>query len=320
MNSIQMSCPIVLACDEAYAMPLATTLRSIVEANPDAWPLNFHVLFDDFSESTQKKVLDSLPNESALIRWVPVDMGLFGELTTMSHISKMTFARFLIPRIFPDNVSRVLYLDADLLVLDDLRPLWETNLGGAVLGAVLDGLDWQIKYGKPGFEEFLKKVPCVQHYFNAGVLLIDLERWRKELISEKALEYLTCHPQSPFADQDAINVACDGLWKKLDPRWNFHEHHYEKTIADMGPYDKPGIVHFVTSLKPWKPSSISLNATFYDTFRSRTCFARTPVDKLWDIFQSAWFRLKNILSQYAFLRVIWNRTKVVRALTKKAAS
>ena len=305
MNLLRASCPIVLASDGAYAMPLGTTLRSIVEANQSDWPLEFHVLFDNFSENMQKKVIESLPNGSSSIHWIPVDLDLFRELTTINYISKMTFARFLIPHIFPDTVTRVLYLDADILVLGNLRPLWEKDLDGAVLGAVLDGMDLHIKHGNPGFEE----IPRVQYYFNAGVLLIDLERWRKERISEKALKYLAQHPQTPFADQDAINVACDGLWKKLDTRWNFHNNHYKKRIADMMPGDKPVIVHFVTSLKPWKPCSVSLNANFYDAFRSRTCFARTPLDKLWNIVQIRWYRLKGILRQYAFLRDIWSRLK-----------
>lgn len=295
-----MSCPLVFACDAAYAMPLATILRSIVESNCDCWPLEVHVLSDNISEELQRRVFNSLPAGSVTIRWVPVDVRLFQEFATPPHISKMTFARILIPRIFTNTVSRVLYLDTDLLVLDDLGLLYKTDLEGAVLGAVLDSLDMQLKHGRPGFEEVLAKVPRVQNYFNAGVLLIDLERWRKERISEKALEYLAQHTQTPFVDQDALNLACDGLWKRLDPRWNFHDHHYEIRLENMGPGERPGIVHFTTSLKPWKPSSISLNASFYDAFRSRTCFARTPLDKLWDILQVCWYQLKGILRPFFF--------------------
>ena len=63
----------------------------------------------------------------------------------------MTFARFLIPNMFPESVSRVLYLDSDILVIDDLRALWQTDLEGAVLGAVEDHIDRLLKTGEPGF-------------------------------------------------------------------------------------------------------------------------------------------------------------------------
>ena len=304
-GSARMSHPLVFACDEAYAMQLSTTLRSIMESNRSGLPLDCHVLCDGFSEDTKGKVFDSLPKGSASIRWVPVDLGLFQEFATLPHISKMTFTRFLIPRIFPNTVSRVLYLDTDILVLDDLGPLCETKLEGAVLGAVLDGLDLHLKSGA----QDLEKVPQVRDYFNAGVLLIDLDRWRKERISEKALEYLTQHPQSPFADQDALNFACDGLWKRLEPRWNFQPYYEKKKISEMAPEERPGIVHFVTHAKPWNASVPNLNVSFYDGFRSRTCFARTSEDKLWDILQGGWFHLKEVSRRYAFLRRIGKRIK-----------
>lgn len=301
MNSIHMSCPIVLACDEAYAMPLATALRSIAEANRGDWPLDFHVFSDGILDGTRRKIFDSLPKGSASIRWVEVDLEQFKGFSTIAHISKITYARFLIPSIFPDTVSQVLYLDADILVLDDLRSLWETNLQEAIVGAVLDGLDSQLKNGEPGFEN----IPHVQNYFNAGVLLINLDQWRKEGISMKAIEYLTLHPDSRFSDQDALNVVCDGRWKKLDPRWNFVDFYEKVKISDLSAQQQPGIVHFAAWEKPWDARISHVNASFYNIFRSRTCFPRTPLDK----FRSFSSSLKGKLKQYSLLRIIWSKLK-----------
>lgn len=295
--------PLVLACDAGYAMQLATTLRSVVEANTSGWPLNIHVLSDGFSEATQRRVFDSLPAGSASVRWVPASLGLFRDFWTREDVSKMTYARLLIPQMFSSTVSRVLYLDADILVLDDLTPLWEMDLqGAAVVGAVLDAVDPKLKAGLPGFET----VPRVRNYFNAGVLLIDLERWRKERVSEKALNYMNRHCRTLYMDQDALNVACDGRWKALNPRWNFHDH-FEKSIANINREQRPGIVHFVTSMKPWDARVLSLNAGFYDDFRSRTCFARNRWDKLRDGSQAIWARLRRHLRRYALLRTIWRK-------------
>jgi lipopolysaccharide biosynthesis glycosyltransferase len=311
--------PLVLACDEAYAMPLATALRSIVEADRSGRPVEVYVLSDGFSEYSRRKVVDSLPNGSASIRWLAVDLTMFRDFSTIPGISKMTFGRFLIPHILPDSVSKVLYLDADVLALNDLGPLWETDLEIAVVGAVLDrSVDPMLKGGESGLED----VPRVRAYFNAGVLLIDLDRWREERVSQKALEYLTKHPRSPFSDQDALNVVCDGRWKELDPRWNFQVYRWpeldprwkfqaysERGRSDIGPEQRPGIIHFVTLSKPWKASELSLHADFYDTFRSRTRFARTTQERLWDTLKSVWFRLKRVLRRWAFLRMIWSHVK-----------
>jgi lipopolysaccharide biosynthesis glycosyltransferase len=281
-------------------MPLATTLRSIVEANRSSQPLEVYVLWHGLSETARGKICDSLPRGSASIRWLAVDLTPFRNLSTSPYISKMTYARLLIPNMLTDSVSKVLYLDTDVLVCDDLGPLWETDLEGAVVGAILDGLDQQIKGGKPGVES----VPRVRDYFNAGVLLIDLDRWRTEGISEKALEYLGKHPRSPFSDQDALNVACDGHWKQLDPRWNFQCHH-KTELSATGPEQRPGIVHFVTSLKPWDASALSMNATFYDGFRCRTCFARTTQERIRDVFLGVWAHSKGMCKRHPFVRRAW---------------
>ena len=132
--------PIVTACDDRFAMPLATALRSIVDTNRSGWPLEFFVLVDEFSESARNKVVSSLPPGTAAIRWMPVDLQLYEEFGKANY-SKIAYARCLLPEIFPETISKVLYLDADIVVLDDLRPLWETDLEGCVLGAVEDGIN-----------------------------------------------------------------------------------------------------------------------------------------------------------------------------------
>jgi lipopolysaccharide biosynthesis glycosyltransferase len=299
IDSKRMIGPVVLACDNAYLMPLATTLRSIVEANHLSWPVKVHVLSDGISESSRRKVLNSLPDGSASIHWRPVDLAAFRDFSTIYYVSKMTYTRLLIPTLFPDTISRVLYLDTDLLVLDDLTPLWETDLNGSVIGAVLDsGIDLLLKPGEP----LSQQMPRVQEYFNAGVLLIDLERWRQNHISEKALAYLASHPHSPCMDQDGLNFACDRLWEKLDSRWNFQDH-LHKSISQIPSEQRPGIVHFVTCRKPWNPSLPSRDAGFYDVFRSRTCFARTPLDKLLDRLRRFWAHVKDDLKRCTFWKL-----------------
>ena len=179
-------------------------------SNVRSWPLEFYVLSSGITDRTRERVFSSLPTGSASITWLPVALDRFRKFRTISHISQVTYARLLIPLVLPTWVSRVLYLDADLLVLGALAPLWEMDTDGSVLGAVADhGVNLLIDEGRASG----LGVPQVRDYFNAGVLLIDLDQWRQKQISEIALEYLERHPDSPYSDQDALNVACDGQWK-----------------------------------------------------------------------------------------------------------
>jgi lipopolysaccharide biosynthesis glycosyltransferase len=301
-----MGCPLIFASDESYAMPLATALRSTAESNRRWWPLQVMILTFDFSEHTKKKVVESLPTGAASISWIPVDLKLFDGFSTMQYISKTTYARFLIPSVVPETASKVLYFDADLLVLSDLGALWETELGQAAVGAVRDRLDDQIKADLP----CVATAPRVREYFNAGVLLIDLANWRKEKVTEKALEFLTQHPKTPFSDQDALNVACDGNWKKLDARWNFRVD--EVDIASLSAEQRPSIVHFVTSHKPWNARIPNTNASFYDAFRSRTQFARTPLERQRDIWQGNWSTFKRMLKRSPAIRAFWEQVMMIQ--------
>jgi lipopolysaccharide biosynthesis glycosyltransferase len=272
-------------------------LYSIVEANKTTWPLEVYILAAEFSEKRRRQISESLPTGSASIKWIPITLSAFRSFATADHISPMTFARLLISDVLPDSISKILYLDTDLLVLDDLSSLWDTDLEGYPIGAVLDELDGELKAKRPGLES----VPRVQSYFNAGVLLIDVQRWRKDRIAERAMDYLRRHPSSPFSDQDALNVACDGRWKPLNTRWNYQGHLRNK-IEDLASDQVPGIVHFITANKPWKPRRQNLNSSFYDAFRKRTRFARTRCEIRWDAVQVSWSQVKGLLGRVLPLR------------------
>ncbi|MBB3565493.1 lipopolysaccharide biosynthesis glycosyltransferase [Rhizobium sp. BK512] len=194
-----------------------------------------------------------------------------------------------------------MYLDGDILVLDALEQLWNIDLGEAVIGAVPDyWLDNVVSIGSGGTGG-----PRVERYFNAGILLIDLAKWRAEGISERSLDYLDRFPTTEYSDQDALNVACAGKWKVLDRAWNFQ---FEPTqvIARIALEQKLAIVHFVTNVKPWKSGSLSPNVAFYDTFRSRTRFALTHRERVQSSLKRAGSRL---LARSALLRAVWTYTK-----------
>jgi lipopolysaccharide biosynthesis glycosyltransferase len=289
--------PIVLACDRGFAMQLATCLRSLVEANRASWPLECHLLTDGFSDELRTRVCRSLPEGSASIHWVFADLEEFRRFVPAGHLSTMCFARLLIPRVLGDRRGRVLYLDTDTLVLDDLSPIWDTDLEGLAVAAVIDDVDRHIKADTPGFE----RVPRVRSYFNSGVLLIDLDQWRKERISERAFDVVRTNAALPYADQDALNVVCDGRWKALDTRWNY-QGHLQRKLSDLPKNPKQAVVHFVTKLKPWKVSNLSTYAVLFNDFRDRTLFARTVGERVVEAMQRCWYRSRRLLGRIAPVR------------------
>lgn len=284
---------IVMACDEGYAMPLATALRSNADSNSRHWPLSVYILSDGFREKTQNRIRKSLPDGSISLHWLDVNLDRYTNLTTLSHISRMTFARLLLADVLPREMTRVLYLDSDILVLGDLGDLWTSCLGRNCVGAVPDdGFDTLSKRQDPK----CAGMPIVKVYFNAGVLLINLDLWRQHRIGVRATHYLTEHSDTPFADQDALNWLLDGSWKILADEWNY-QRHCETTIASLKPDLRPAIVHFVTSMKPWRREFHTPNETLFDFYRRRTCFSRSFCTRMQDSWKTTWFLLKQTLKR-----------------------
>jgi lipopolysaccharide biosynthesis glycosyltransferase len=270
---------VVFAIDEGYAMPLAVTLRSILEASANA-DFDFRVLHTGISPATRARVQASLPRGGATLTWQEADLGAFSGCGTLPHITGVTYARLLLDRLLPD-AKRAIYLDADTLVLTDLRRLWSTPLRGAPVGAVVDGVSPALRAN----EGALPGRPEVPRYFNAGVLLIDLERWRAAGVSAAATDYILRHPNSPYSDQDALNIALDGAWAELDCRWNCQAHLHFHDLKSYPETERPFILHFVTSGKPWNFLVPNANAKVYDLVRDRTAYARTLRDRCRDGFR-----------------------------------
>ena len=301
--------PIVMASDENFAMPLATSLRSLVDANRQHWPLDVTILTDGFSGAGRHRVERSLPEGAANVKWRVIEASAYDGISMASHLSRMTFARLQLADSFAPDVGRAIYLDADTLVLGDLSDLSGFDLGDATLGAVADfHLDGALRRNAvcdPG-------VPRVDGYFNAGMLVIDLHRWRRLNIGTRALKYLAEHPTTPYSDQDALNVVCQGAWADVGDRWNFQNHHW--TRIKRLPSDKtPAIVHFITAQKPWKPSSMSPNARLYDEYRDRTMFRRGALEKLRAEAESFMRRVHRKISRLHIFRRRLDRRVASRA-------
>ena len=172
------------------------------------------------------------------------------------------------------TIRRVLYLDVDMIVNGDLRPLWNTDLHDKVCAAVVD----------PGVnpDEFAAKwsLPRPGQYFNAGVMLIDLEKLRAKPLFQRAIAILenpTAHCE--YADQDALNVVLWNEWLPVDPAWNFQRKFmYDDYSAwkALAPIKRgaPIIIHFTERQKPWQQSEWHPYAWLYLRSLLRTPFRK----------------------------------------------
>ena len=177
--------------------------------------------------------------------------------------SRAAYLRLLIPEVVPDRYRRVLYLDSDLVVGDDIAKLWALPDEGRAFWAALDegvrGTDYVAE--TLGFSD----IPADAPYFNSGVMLIDLPRWKAARVSERAQEVLERYSDRCInVDQDALNVVGVGQWSVLPPTWNFQVVGAKAWSPAPDDPDLPiGITHFINE-KPWRPETRCLRQGSFD--------------------------------------------------------
>lgn len=244
MSSLTPLPPLVCGVDDGYVRPLRALMRSIAAAHGDAVrELRLIVLDQGLTPASRRAIEQDarLLGLSAQLRLAPVPDPSY---PISDWVSSAVYTRLSIPEVIPDE-ARVLYLDADTMVLRDLRPLLRQPLLGSPVGAVLDAQNPTIGYGiaLPGWDQL--GIPMGREYFNSGVMLIDLVRCRQLQTFDKAHRFLAEHPDKvKFWDQDALNVAVANNWRRLETRWN--------TFALSPLVSQPGFIHYAEAFTPLK--------------------------------------------------------------------
>lgn len=248
-----MVASVVVGCaaDRDWALPLGVMLRSAATHLCPRRDLVAHVLDGGIGERDRERVRRSA-GERVRLEWHTPDRSRLRGLPLWGHVSASTYDRLAMGRQLPPEVSRVVWLDCDVLVLDDLAELHDRKAHGVCLDAVQDG--WVRTVGsRHGIRAYraLGLDPAAP-YFNAGVMCVDLDLWREHEVEERALEYLRRYAEDViFHDQEALNAVLVGAWSRLPPRWNWSTHPVHTRSTSLG-QTKPAIVHFAGSRKPWQ--------------------------------------------------------------------
>lgn len=253
---------LVAGADATYALPLAVTLHSALRHLNRDRAVEVIIADGGLGNQNRDRIVATLrrAHPKATILFVTPSMERLAGLNSGIY-SPSSYLRLLTPEFVGAHQQRVLYLDSDILVTDDLAPLWDFDMAGLPLWAVQNFSDGS--HGRAlrkALAERGQSDDCL--YFNSGVLLINLPVWRAEAVSERAFAFLDHHSQTlSFPDQDALNIAVAARWGQLDPRWNIQ-------ISNLGivPRLAPpsqgaadadamralrGICHF-TVAKPWQ--------------------------------------------------------------------
>ena len=230
---------VVTATDRGAFLPALALIQALAQ---NSLGTNLLLLAIGLLKREERRLLDLAASVCLDLQIVPMDPeSLQGATLRSSHLSRAAYARLFLPETLP-HLDRAIWLDADTVVLGDLAPLWTTDLQGALIAAVPDYFIAAEEIAATGSSR------CA--YFNSGVMLIDLARWRREGLQTRALGLMT-QPDLICEDQSVLNRLCVGRVKLLDVRWNFHAGRFlEYSPAQR--HIHPTILHFCGAKKPWR--------------------------------------------------------------------
>ena len=269
---------IAAACDDAYAMPLAVMLRSLLDNLEAGRSVVAHILFGALSSASMARLQASVPTDRLHIEWTPVGHAELASesapIRVYDHISPASYFRLLLPDLLPVELNRVIYLDCDLVVLGDIGMLWDHDIDDYYAAAVPElTADSRLVSSAQGLRLWQELgLAADLEQFNSGVLLINLDKWRVEFIKQRALVYLAQTAEwLRWHDQEALNAVFAGNWLRLDARWNLTMRHLMNTAPVIGPL--PSIIHYHTAAKPWHADyRLAMREVFYE-YLDRTAWA-----------------------------------------------
>lgn len=264
----------------------AVSIVSLLKNNKSFDNICFYIADDGIEEKSKVELEKLIKMYNADVQYIPLpDPSMlldfpFKDRYQIGH----SYPRMCIATLLPASVDRVLVLDSDTLVLDDLGELWNLDMGDNILAGVADCLN---------LKAFSKQfsLGSGQFYCNAGVFLVDLKKWREQNIEEEIKKNVKEHNGKVFFfEQTLMNYCCRGKILKLPPEYNsytlFYAFEYDNLIAWRHPtvfyskdevqkaVDDPKIVHFTRNFymksHPWKEGSEHPLTDVYRSYMSMT--------------------------------------------------
>ena len=288
---------VVFSCNNNYLDYLGVALQSMMEYSSDENNYDIIVLDDDLNFEYKDRLLRQCKRKNFSLRFVNISLHLnIDKLADIfyiggGHYDISVYYRFFLAEILR-YYDRCLYLDADIIIREDISKLYNTDLKGHIIGATKDIYIKILGAKYKSWAKYLNKTiktDDVNPYFQAGVLLFDLDKFRKEDILKKLLynlEYILKKPK--LQDQCTLNYTLKTKVCFIDNRWNF-DLNIQEDLVKQNPFilaetlnkeyiknyedarSNPFIIHYAGPAKPWNSPHIE-KADIWWSYARKTPF------------------------------------------------
>lgn len=235
-------------------IPHMCAMALSVYLNTSAKEINFHILHYELKIEDENSIINEFKRFKKIkFSFYKINPNLIINIPIVAkHLSIESLYRLMLPTVLPEEITKIIYIDSDIIVKDDLIRVWDEDVEEYYLAAVTNLDDQMYK---------ILELDSQIDYFNSGFILVNLKKWRENNFFDKCIDYAQKNPEKViFSDQDILNGVLHGNWKRLDPKWNvitglfgneklFLKYFNLKTFHEIT--QCPSVIHYTGLIKPW---------------------------------------------------------------------
>ncbi len=305
---------ILYTFNDGFVPQVGAGIASVCENNKSVKKIHFYLVYFDVNSKNKKeleKLIRKYKREVTIIELNSLDEYFDFDFDTNGW-NPIVLSRLLLDKILPESLDRVLYLDGDTIVRGSLSELWNIDFNGKTIGMSIE----------PTIDKNRIKVLNMGNkpYYNAGVLMVDLNRWRKIKAGDKIIKYYKKFDGKLFAnDQDAINGAMKDEIIIISPKYNFYnifnQYSYSFLKKQMCPVEyiskevfddavnDPVIIHYLGEERPWRKGNTHKYRSDYKKYLSITKWKNTADEEGWQLYFFCWSIFNTVTKPFPRLRL-----------------
>ena len=245
---------IAVACDNSFVNHTIVTLHSLKKFNSNR-TFFVHILDSGISGKFRLKFKLFLFRFGFKFQFYKIDYSQIKNAPVSHHVNLASYNRLFLSNILNEKIERVLYLDSDIIVLGQIDTLLDCDIKDFFVGAAAEIIT--------NSDRNRLELNSFDQYFNAGVLVVNLKKWREENIFSKFVDFISENSiKIKYWDQDVLNYCLKNKWLRLPQKYNlthfyFYPNDYTPSYFGLNQTQceeiqkDPVIIHFTSHQKPW---------------------------------------------------------------------
>lgn len=293
---------ILYSLNDKFVPQVSAGICSICENNKNEESINFYIISYGISSKNKiemKKLVNKYKRTIEILELEDLHQYFDFDFDTLGW-NKVILARLLMGSILPKKIKRIIYLDGDTIVRGSLTELWNLDIQNKIIGMSIEPTADKKRRADLKIENY--------PYYNSGVILVDLQKWRKYDIENKVITYYKKQNGRLFAaDQDVLNYVLRDKIFTISLKYNYYnifdQYSYNFCVKLLKPIDyskyitqeeynlskkNPIIIHYLGEERPWRLGNTHRYRKDYKKYLSMTFWKDTPDEKGWKFYFILW--------------------------------